>query len=58
MRNCSEARIKDVGAVSIGDDKWEIYVGGAGGAHVRKGDLLCVVDNEDDVLLITGRFMQ
>jgi nitrite reductase (NADH) large subunit len=50
--------IKDVGAVAIGEGKWEIYIGGAGGGHVRKGDLLCVVDNEDDVLLYTGRFMQ
>jgi nitrite reductase (NADH) large subunit len=57
-RNCSEALIKDVGAVAIGEGKWEIYVGGAGGSHVRKGDLLCVVDNEDDVVLLTGRFMQ
>jgi nitrite reductase (NADH) large subunit len=57
-RNCSEALIKDVGAVAIGDGKWEIYVGGAGGSHVRKGDVLCVVDNEDDVLLYAGRFMQ
>jgi nitrite reductase (NADH) large subunit len=57
-RNCSEALIKDVGAVAIGDGKWEIYIGGAGGSHVRKGDLLCVVDNEDDVLLYAGRFMQ
>ena len=57
-RNCSEALIKDVGAVAIGDGKWEIYVGGAGGSHVRKGDLLCVVDSEDDVILYTGRFMQ
>jgi nitrite reductase (NADH) large subunit len=58
MRNCSEALIKDVGAVAIGDDKWEIYIGGAGGSHVRKGDVLCVVDSEDDVLLFAGRFMQ
>jgi nitrite reductase (NADH) large subunit len=57
-RNCSEALIKDVGAVAIGEGKWEIYVGGAGGSHVRKGDLLCVVDSEDDVVLFTGRFMQ
>jgi len=57
-RNCSEALIKDIGVVAIGDGKWEIYIGGAGGAHVRKGDLLCVVDNEDDALLYTGRFMQ
>lgn len=57
-RNCSEALIKDVGAVAIGDGKWEIYVGGAGGSHVRKGDLLCTVDSEDDALRYTGRFMQ
>jgi nitrite reductase (NADH) large subunit len=57
-RNCSEALIKDVGAVAIGDGKWEIYIGGAGGSHIRKGDVLCVVDNEGDVLLYTGRFMQ
>jgi nitrite reductase (NADH) large subunit len=57
-RNCSEALIKDVGAVAIGDGKWEIYVGGAGGSHVRKGDVLCVVNGEEDVLLLAGRFMQ
>jgi nitrite reductase (NADH) large subunit len=57
-RNCSEALIKDVGAVAVEGGKWEIYVGGAGGAHVRKGDLLCVVDSHDDVLKIAGRFMQ
>jgi nitrite reductase (NADH) large subunit len=57
-RNCSEALIKDIGAVAIGDGKWEIYIGGAGGSHVRKGDLLCVVDNEGDALLYSGRFMQ
>ena len=58
-RNCSEAMVKDVGAVAIGDGKWEIYVGGAGGAHVRKGDVLCTVDSDEDALMrIAGRFMQ
>jgi nitrite reductase (NADH) large subunit len=57
-RNCSEAMVKDVGAVAIGDDKWEIYVGGAAGSHIRKGDVLCTVTGEDDVMRITGRFMQ
>jgi nitrite reductase (NADH) large subunit len=57
-RNCSEAMVKDVGAVAIGDGKWEIYIGGAAGAHVRKGDLLCTVGSEAEVLLYTGRFMQ
>jgi nitrite reductase (NADH) large subunit len=57
-RNCSEAYIKDVGVVAIEGGLWEIYVGGAGGAHVRKGDLLCTVNSHEEVLLITGRFIQ
>ncbi len=57
-RNCSEAMVKDVGAVAIGNDKWEIYVGGAAGSSVRKGDVLCTVDGEDEVMRMSGRFMQ
>ncbi|HYJ10836.1 MAG TPA: nitrite reductase large subunit NirB [Polyangiaceae bacterium] len=57
-RNCSEALVKDVGVVAVEGGKWEIYVGGAAGAHVRKGDLLCSVGSEDDVLRISGRFLQ
>ncbi len=57
-RNCSEAYVKDIGAVAIEGGLWEIYVGGAAGASVRKGDLLCTVKTHDDVLLFTGRFMQ
>jgi len=57
-RNCSEALVKDVGLVAIGDNKWEIYIGGAAGAHIRKGDLMCVVEGEDEAMLLAGRFMQ
>ena len=57
-RNCSEALVKDVGAVAVGEGKWEIYVGGAAGSHIRKGDLLTVVDSHDDVLKVSGRFIQ
>ena len=57
-RNCSEALVKDIGAVAVGNNRWEIYVGGAAGAHIRKGDLLCTVEGEDAVMRITGRFMQ
>lgn len=57
-RNCSEALIKDVGFVAIGEGKWEIYIGGAGGSHVRKGDLLCTVDSEESAIAYGGRFMQ
>jgi nitrite reductase (NADH) large subunit len=57
-RNCSEAMVKDVGAVAIGDDRWEIYVAGAAGSAIRKGDVLCTVTGEEAVLTITGRFIQ
>jgi nitrite reductase (NADH) large subunit len=57
-RNCSEAYVKDLGAVAIDGGKWEIYLGGAAGGSVRKGDLLCTVDSHDDVLKYMGRFMQ
>jgi nitrite reductase (NADH) large subunit len=57
-RNCSEAYVKDIGAVAIEGGFWEIYIGGAAGGSVRKGDLLCTVRTHDDVLLFTGRFMQ
>src|SRR5262249_48187626 len=57
-RNCSEALVKDVGAVAVEGGKWEIYVGGAAGAHVRKGDLLCTVGSHEEVLQMSGRFLQ
>ena len=57
-RNCSEAYVKDLGAVAIEGGKWEIYLGGAAGGSVRKGDLLCTVDTHEDVLKYMGRFMQ
>ena len=57
-RNCSEALIKDVGVVAVEGGRWEVYVGGAGGAHVRKGDLLCTLDSPEEVVLLIGRFLQ
>ena len=57
-RNCSEAMVKDLGAVAVEGGKWEIYIGGAAGAHVRKGDILCVVDSHEDVIKYMGRFIQ
>ena len=33
-------------------------MGGAAGAHIRKGDLLCVMEGEDAAMRISGRFMQ
>jgi nitrite reductase (NADH) large subunit len=57
-RNCSEAYVKDLGAVAIEGGQWEVYVGGAAGSSVRKGDLLCTVSTHDEVLTYMGRFMQ
>jgi nitrite reductase (NADH) large subunit len=57
-RNCAEAYVKDVGVVAVGDGRWEVYVGGAAGASVRKGDLLATVDSPEAVLELTGRFLQ
>jgi nitrite reductase (NADH) large subunit len=57
-RNCAEAYVKDVGVVAVGNGKWEVYVGGAAGASVRKGDLLATVSSPAEVLTLTGRFLQ
>ena len=57
-RNCSEATTKDLGAVAVEGGKWEIYVGGAAGSRVRKGDLLCTLETQEEVLRHMGRFMQ
>ncbi|MGI3782673.1 MAG: (2Fe-2S)-binding protein, partial [Janthinobacterium lividum] len=57
-RNCAESLCKDVGIVAIEGGRWEIYIGGAAGAHIRKGDLLCTVDTADEAMTITGRFLQ
>ncbi|MBI4299427.1 MAG: NAD(P)/FAD-dependent oxidoreductase [Chloroflexi bacterium] len=57
-RNCAEATVKDLGAVAIEGGKWEVYIGGAAGAKVRKADILCVVETHDEVMKYMGRFMQ
>ena len=57
-RNCAEATTKDIGVVAIEGKRWEIYVGGAAGSTVRKGDLLCTVETPEEVLLYAGRFLQ
>ncbi|MEV7133956.1 nitrite reductase large subunit NirB [Arthrobacter sp. NPDC093128] len=57
-RNCAESLVKDVGVVAVEGGRWELYVGGAAGAHIRKGDLLATVDDPEEVKVLTGRFMQ
>ena len=57
-RNCSEAMVKDLGAVAVEGGMWEIYIGGAAGSSVRKGDILCSVSSHEEVLKYMGRFIQ
>jgi nitrite reductase (NADH) large subunit len=57
-RNCAEALCKDLGVVAVEGGRWEIYVGGAAGSHVRKGDLLATVNSAEEVIRFTGRFLQ
>jgi len=57
-RNCAEAYVKDIGVVAVGSGRWEVYVGGAAGASVRKGDLLATVSSPEEVLTLVGRFIQ
>jgi nitrite reductase (NADH) large subunit len=56
-RNCSEAYVKDIGIVAV-EGGWEIYVGGAAGSTVRKGDLLERVDDGEDALRLALAFLQ
>ena len=53
-RNCSEALVKDVGVVAVGDDRWDVLIGGAAGASVRRGDVLATVDGHDEVIRLSG----
>ncbi len=57
-RNCAESLVKDVGVVAIEGGRWEVYVGGSAGSHIRRGELLSVVGSKDDVLRLVGRFVQ
>jgi nitrite reductase (NADH) large subunit len=56
-RNCAEAYVKDIGLVAV-EGGWEIYVGGAAGATVRKGDLLTTVATADEAKRVALAFLQ
>jgi nitrite reductase (NADH) large subunit len=56
-RNCAEATVKDIGVVATEGGEWEVSVGGAAGAHVRKSDVLCRVKTRDEALRVIGRFL-
>lgn len=56
-RNCAESGIKDLGVVGV-EGGWELYVGGNGGATLRGGDFLCSAETEEEVLAMTGAYLQ
>jgi nitrite reductase (NADH) large subunit len=56
-RNCSEAYVKDIGLVAV-EGGWEVYVGGAAGGTVRKGDLLATVATSDAAIRWALAFLQ
>jgi nitrite reductase (NADH) large subunit len=57
-RNCAEATTKDIGIIATEGGEWEIFIGGACGVSVRKGDVLCRVKSQEEAIRITARFMQ
>ena len=56
-RNCAEAYVKDIGLVAV-EGGWELYVGGAAGSTVRKGDLLAVVERSEEAIQLALAFLQ
>ncbi len=56
-RNCAESTVKDVGVIATEGGEWEISIGGAAGASVRKTDILCRVKTQDEALQVIGRFL-
>ncbi len=56
-RNCAEAYVKDIGLVAI-EGGWEVYLGGAAGSRVRKGDLLTTVESGEQAIEVALTFLQ
>ncbi len=57
-RNCAEAYVKDIGLVAVEGGRWEIYVGGAAGGTVRKGDLFATVDSPLEAKRVALAYLQ
>jgi len=56
-RNCAEATVKDIGVVAI-EGGWQVYVGGAAGGTVRKGDVLATVETPAEAKRVATAFLQ
>lgn len=57
-RNCAESYVKDIGLVAVEGGRWEVYVGGAAGGTVRKGDLLATVDSPEEAKRVALAYLQ
>jgi len=57
-RNCAEATVKDIGLVAVGDDRWQVRIGGAAGGNVREADVLCTADSRAAALRAATTFLQ
>ena len=56
-RNCAEASVKDIGAIAV-EGGWQIYIGGAAGMEVRKGDVLATVETKKEAYDVMMAFIQ
>ncbi len=56
-RNCSEATIKDFGAVAV-EGGWDLYIGGNGGAHVYVAQKIAQVKDDDAVIRVCDRYYE
>ncbi len=56
-RNCAEATTKDIGIVAI-EGGWQVYVGGAAGGTVRKGDVVATVETPEEAKRVATTFLQ
>ena len=48
-RNCAESTVKDVGVIAV-EGGWQVWIGGAAGMDVRKGDLLTTVRSHEEAV--------
>ncbi len=56
-RNCAESTVKDVGVIAI-EGGWQVWIGGAAGMDVRKGDLLTTVETHEEAVRVVKTFFQ
>ncbi len=56
-RNCAESSVKDIGLIAI-EGGWQIYVGGAAGMDVRKGDVIATVETPEEARRVGSAFFQ